>query len=291
MLEFEQKLREEAILRSLSEVTFKTYFFRLRRFYNYYQKPLSEISIQEIREYFIYLINVKECGKEAVRNTKYALRFYYVNCLKVDNLDYEMKFIVTTKKPKLPVILSRSEVRKILDKVHVNDYRICLELIYTCGLRIGEAVKLKVSDIDSERKIITIRNGKGGKDRAVPVPNLMLEKLRKYWLTHRNQKILFPRRSRIKTFDRSTTDKFFTRECIQVAMKLALKESEVNKIATPHTLRHSYATHLLEAGAHIKAISIYLGHRSLRPTMIYLHLTNNSEIHSYNILNSIMSDL
>jgi len=290
MLEFEKKLREEIQLRALSEVTYKTYFYRLRCFYNHFKQPLSKISIQQIRDYFIYLITVKKLGRESIRNAKYAIRFYYVNCLGYE--DYQLSFVNVTRHPKMPVIISRKEVRCILEKVRVYDYRICLELIYACGLRIGEAVKIKVADIDGERSILTIRSGKGDRDRTVPIPENMLIKLREYWKTHRNQELLFPKKTSIyKTFDRSKTQDPIPTRTIQSVMKAALGESGINKKVTPHTLRHCYATHLLEAGAHIKAISKFLGHRSLRPTMIYLHLTNNSEVHSYQVLNQIMGDL
>ncbi len=290
MYEFEKILREEAQLRALSEVSYKTYFYRLRRFYNYFEKPLSEITLPEIRKYFLYLINVKKVGREAIRNTRYALRFYYVNCLGLTN--YQLEFVNIKVNRKIPVIISRAEVRLLLSKVHVADYRLCLELIYACGLRIGEAVRVKNCDIDGERKILTIRNGKGAKDRTVPIPENILVKLREHWKTHQNPYLLFPRlHSNKGGLNRQTTQAFMARNTVERAMRLALKESGINKRATPHTLRHCYATHLLEAGAHIKAISQYLGHRSLHPTMIYLHLTNNSEIHSYNIINKIMSDL
>jgi site-specific recombinase XerD len=290
MYEFAKILREEAQLRALSEVSYRTYFYRLRRFYNYFEKPLSEISLAEIRKYFLYLINVKKVGREAVRNTRYALRFYYVNCL--GYADYNLDFVNIKVNRKIPVIISREEVRLLLSKVQVADYQLCLELIYACGLRIGEAVKIKICDLDGERRILTIRNGKGAKDRTVPIPESMIVKLREYWKTHQNQELLFPKRkTRTRGFDRAKTSEHIARRTIQAAMKLALKESGINKRATPHTLRHCYATHLLEAGAHIKAISKFLGHRSLHPTMIYLHLTNNSEIHSCKIINKIMSDL
>ena len=290
MYKFAKILREEAQLRALSEVSYRTYFYRLRSFYNYFEKPLPEISLAEIRKYFLYLINVKKVGREAVRNTRYAIRFYYVNCL--GYVDYNLDFVNIKVNRKIPVIISRAEVRLLLSKVLVDDYRLCLELIYACGLRIGEAVRIKLCDIDGERKILTIRNGKGAKDRTVPIPETMLLKLREYWKTHQNPVLLFPKRtSRILNFDRSKTIDSIATRTIQGAMKLALKASGINKRATPHTLRHCYATHLLEAGAHIKAISKFLGHRSLHPTMIYLHLTNNSEIHSYNVINKIMSDL
>lgn len=290
MYEFEKILKEEAQLRALSEVSYRTYFYRLRRFYLYFKKPLSEISLTEIREYFLYLINVKKVGREAVRNTRYAIRFYYVNCL--GYTDYNLDFVKIKINRKIPVIISRKEVRLLLSKVQVNDYRLCLQLIYACGLRIGEAVRIKICDIDGERKILTIRNGKGAKDRTVPIPETVLIKLRRYWKTHQNKELLFPiRKSKILKFDRSKTTDNIAKRTVQSAMRLALKDSGINKRVTPHTLRHCYATHLLEAGAHIKAISKFLGHRSLHPTMIYLHLTNNSEIHSYNVINNIMSDL
>ena len=290
MLEFEKKLREEIELRALSEVTYKTYFYRLRSFYNHVKQPLSEISIQQIRDYFIYLITVKKLGKESIRNARYAIRFYYVNCLGYE--DYQLSFVKVTRHPKIPVIISRKEVRKLLNQVKVYDYRMCLELIYACGLRVGEAVKIKVADIDGERSILTVRSGKGDRDRTVPIPENILIKLREYWKTHRNQELLFPKKNSIyKSFDRKTTLDPIPIRTIQSVVKIALAESGINKKVTPHTLRHCYATHLLEAGAHIKAISEFLGHRSLRPTMIYLHLTNNSEAHSYLVLNQIMSDL
>ena len=290
MFEFERKLREETQLRALSEVTYKTYYYRLRRLYYFYQKPLSQLSLQELRQYFLYLINVKKSGREAIRNTRYAIRFYYVNCL--GKGEYTHDFVKIKTHPKVPDVISRMEVRKIIEQVRIPDYRMCLELIYACGLRIGEVVKIRTSDIDGERKILTIRNGKGSKDRAVPLPENILLKLREYWKTHGNRELLFPKRkSRDASFNRATTKETIVTRTLQVAMKSALQESGLNKKATPHTLRHCYATHLLEAGANIKAISKFLGHKSLRPTMIYLHLTNNSEEHSYNILNEIMSDL
>jgi integrase/recombinase XerD len=183
-------------------------------------------------------------------------------------------FIV--KRPeKLPIILTKKEVRKILSNIRVFDYRVCLELMYACGLRIGEAIKITPADIDGERKILHIKNGKGNKDRAVPIPDNIYEKLRKYWLTHKNMDILFPVRF---SSNREITN-------------ISLEESGVIRKATPHTLRHSYATHLLEAGVNIRVIQKYLGHRSLRATIVYIHLTNTTEIRCVELLNKLMSGL
>ena len=239
----------------------------------------------------MYLINVKKIGRESLRNSFYGVRFYFVYCLKFNKEDFW--FINVRRHQKIPTILSQKEVRDILAKVRVLDYRICLKLIYACGLRIGEAVKIKIEDVDGDRKILTVRSGKGNKDRAVPIPENMLLILREYWKTHHNKIFLFPKRkSKNKLdFDRSKTDLHIPLRTVQNAMRLALLETNITKRATPHTLRHSYATHLLEAGINLRALQSYLGHKSLRATQIYIHLTKNSEIQSYKILNKIMDDL
>ena len=291
MHKFEKQLLEESQLRAHTEVTYKTYLLRLRQFHNYINKPLDQVYLSEIREYFLYLINVKQIGRESLRNSFYAVRFYFVYCLNFNKEDFW--FINVRRTQKIPTILSQKEVRAILSKVQVLDYRICLTLIYACGLRIGEAVKIKVADIDGERKILTVRSGKGNKDRTVPIPERMLMILREYWKTHRNEELLFPKRKskNKKDFDRTKTDDHIALRTVQNAMRLALLETKITKKATPHTLRHSFATHLLEEGINLRALQSYLGHKSLRATQIYIHLTKNSEVQSYKILNKLMDDL
>ena len=291
MPKFEKQLLEESQLRAHTKVTYKTYLLRLRQFHNYIDKPLDQVYLSEIREYFLYLINVKKIGRESLRNSFYAVRFYFVYCLNFNKEDFW--FINVRRHQKIPTILSQKEVRDILAKVKVLDYRICLKLIYACGLRIGEAVKIKIADIDGERKVLTVRSGKGNKDRAVPIPERMLMLLREYWKTHHNQKLLFPKRkSKNKTdFNRMRTDEHIALRTVQNAMRLALLETKITKKATPHTLRHSFATHLLEEGINLRALQSYLGHKSLRATQIYIHLTKNTEIQSYKILNKLMDDL
>ena len=286
MYQFEEELRAEAQLRSHSEVTINTYISRVRGLYNYYQQEPSELSIADVRKYFLYLINVKKIGREALRNSYYGVRFYFVHCLGVSPEDF--KFMKVTRYSRLPVILTKSEVRRLLSLIKVNDYRICLELIYACGLRIGEAVKITPADIDGERLILHVKNGKGRKDRAVPLPINIYNKLREYWKTHGNRKIMFPG---LREADRSTTDKTFKRRVLQIAFKKALQEADIVRKATPHTLRHSYATHLLEAGVNIRVIQKFLGHRSLRATIVYIHLTSATEQKSVELLNDLMSDL
>ncbi|NQV19600.1 MAG: tyrosine-type recombinase/integrase [Armatimonadetes bacterium] len=286
MLQFEKELREEAQLRSLSEVTINTYKYRVKGLYLHYNREPAELSLHDIRKYFLHLINVKKIGAESLRNRYYAIRFYFVYCRGISKDDFN--FMKVKRPETLPIILTKKEVRKILSNVRISDYRICLELMYACGLRIGEAIKIIPADIDGERKILHVRNGKGNKDRAVPIPDNIYEKLRKYWLTHKNRKILFPARF---SSDRKETNTTIKRRVLQVAFKKALAESGVIRKATPHTLRHSYATHLLEAGVNIRVIQKYLGHRSLRATIVYIHLTNTTEMRCVELLNKLMNDL
>ncbi|MDA3812732.1 MAG: tyrosine-type recombinase/integrase [Candidatus Cloacimonetes bacterium] len=286
MLQFEHELQAEAQLRSLSEVTINTYKYRVKDLYLYYNREPAELSIHDIREYFLHLINVKKLGAESLRNRYYSIRFYFVYCRSFSKDDF--KFMKVKRPEKLPIILTKKEVRKILSNIRVFDYRVCLELMYACGLRIGEAIKITPADIDGERKILHIKNGKGNKDRAVPIPDNIYEKLRKYWLTHKNMDILFPVRF---SSNREITNISIKKRVLQVAFKKALEESGVIRKATPHTLRHSYATHLLEAGVNIRVIQKYLGHRSLRATIVYIHLTNTTEIRCVELLNKLMSGL
>ena len=286
MLKFEQELQAEAQLRSLSDVTIHTYVYRVKDLYLHYNREPAELSIHDIRNYFLHLINVKKLGFESLRNRYYSIRFYFVHCRGFSKDDF--KFMKVKRPEKLPIILTRQEVRSILSQVKVLDYRVCLELMYACGLRIGEVIKLTPADIDGERKILHVKNGKGKKDRAVPIPDNIYKKLRKYWLSHKNRNLLFPIRSSI---DRENTNISIKSRVLQVVFKKALVESGVIRKATPHTLRHSYATHLLDAGVNIRVIQKYLGHRSLRATIVYIHLTNTTEVRCVGLLNKLMSDL
>jgi len=286
MYQFEQEYRDEAHLRSHSEVTINTYLSRIKGLYNYYEREPAELTITDIRKYFLYLINVKKIGVESLRNSYYGIRFYFIYCRGFSKDDF--KFMKVRRPSRLPIILTKREVRKILSEVKIPDYKVCLELMYACGLRIGEAVKIAPADIDGDRKILHVKNGKGRKDRAVPIPDNIYEKLRQYWLTHKNRDLLFPARS---SSDRESCEISIKRRVLQVAFKKALQESGVIRKATPHTLRHSYATHLLEAGVNIRVIQKFLGHRSLRATIVYIHLTSTTEQRSVELLNELMSDL
>jgi site-specific recombinase XerD len=174
--------------------------------------------------------------------------------------------------------------------VHHLRFRACLGTIYACGLRIQEGVHLQVKDIDAERGVIHIRNGKGGKDRYVPLPDQILKILRQYWVTHRNPIWMFPSRMEAEHRVEAAT-KPVTVRAVQRAFEDALQESGVQKAATVHTLRHSYATHLLEAGVNLRVIQTYLGHASPTSTAVYTHLTNKGNEQATLIINQVLEDL
>ena len=169
-----------------------------------------------------------------------------------------------------------------MSKVRKPSIRVALTVIYACGLRLSEAANLQVSDIDGERMLVRIRNGKGAKDRYVPLPDKTVELLRSYWLLHRPKDWLFPAKKKNGPINVTS---------IQRAFKDALKQSGVHKAASVHTLRHSYATHLLEKGEDLRVIQELLGHRSPNTTAVYTHLTKKTVEALYVRLNQLMSGL
>jgi integrase len=192
-----------------------------------------------------------------------------------------------TRENKLPVVLSTDEVCLILGCLRRPHYRVCLTTIYSCGLRLQEGVHLQVSDIDGERKMLHVRHGKGNKDRYVPLPPRLLEMLRGYWRSHRHLLWLFPSAHQTAPQRNAPMDV----SGVQRAFRAALRESGIAKPATVHTLRHSYATHLLEAGINLRVIQAYLGHASPASTAVYTHLTRQSEDRVLDVVNSVLDTL
>ncbi len=177
----------------------------------------------------------------------------------------------------------------LLSRIDCPHYQICLKLIYACGLRVGEGVSLRVNEIDSERQQLRIRGGKGNKDRRVPFPEQLLTPLLQLWLTHRNPTWVFPKRNRGGFIPDATSH--MSRSGISAAFRQARQQSDIRKPVTIQTLRHSWATHLLEAGIDIHILRQWLGHSSLKATARYLHLTRKAEDVALTQLSGFMSDL
>jgi len=247
--------------------------------------PLS-LSEDQLRAYFLFLRQEKRYTRSPMKAAKFALRSFFVDCH--GRTGWTVFAEVRIAEPVLlPVVLSREEVAAVLGAVREPRLRVCLELIYHCGLRVGEAVRIEVRDLHesrSEQPRLHVRHGKGGGDRFVPLHPAMVEGLRRWWRQHQHPVWLFPGpgigwrergRTALAAAQRATTH--LSVSAVQNTFRLARAQSGVNPAATPHTLRHSYATHLLEEGVSLRQISHYLGHASLDTTVIYTHLTSMSE--------------
>ena len=188
----------------------------------------------------------------------------------------------------LPEVITQPQVFQIIDACRTFRLKTLVWTTYTLGLRISEAVHLQVGDIDSHRMMIHIHRGKGAKDRYLPLPNATLRALRAFWATHRNRTFLFPAEGRNHQ-DGSKSKTPMSISTVQSAIKGIVEELNFGKKVSMHTLRHSFATHLLEAGVSLKAIQKFLGHSSLQTTMIYLHLTQTAEVDARSVMNELFA--
>jgi site-specific recombinase XerD len=288
-------MTEELQLRGLSEATQQEYVRAVRQLAVHYDKSPELLSDDDIRQYFLYLKNVKKWARPTTTTALCGIKFFYENIIKRDIS--ELKVIRPPRENKLPVILTREEVFSIISHVRFLRYKVCIETIYSCGLRLGEGLNLQVRDIDSSNMRLHIRLAKGGKDRYVPLPDKTLQSLRALWVRHKNPVWIFPMAGRggrsLGSVERRmhVAEQPFSKTAVQSAFRKALKASGINKAAHIHTLRHSYATHLLEADVHLRQIQVILGHKASTTTSMYTHLTEISERKSRECLNLIMNDL
>jgi site-specific recombinase XerD len=275
-----QKMIEDMQLKGLAVRTQEAYVNAVLQLSRRFKKSPDNIDEEELREYFLYLKNEKQVADSTFSIALCGIKFFYEQTLKKEW--HTLELVRPNRKKKLPVVLSIEEVKRILSCVQRWQYRVCLNTIYACGLRLLEGTRLGVKDIDSDRKMLHVVAGKGGKDRYVPLPDHALMLLRHNWCTHRNPDWMFPSRSGDGPMDESG---------IQRAFQAALRESGVHKDASIHTLRHSYATHLLEAGVSLRVIQVYLGHASPSTTAIYTHLTSVTEAQISQHINRMQADV
>ena len=272
-------------LKDYREPTRKEYVRYVRKLAEHFQCDPATLTEDRIRQYFLFLRQHKHYTRSPMKAAKYALRCFYVECLQVKGWTV-FKEVRIAEPQVLPVVLARGEVQALLGALTEPRFRTCLRLMYHCGLRVGETVRIQIRDIHGREQPprLHIRNGKGGKDRYVPLTVMLVQELRAWWRTHQNPKYLFPSPGRgwaDRTFTLSQTMHRsagpMSESSVQAAYRLARAASGVNPASTTHTLRHSYATHLLEEGVSLRQISQYLGHASLDTTVIYTHLTAISE--------------
>jgi integrase/recombinase XerD len=283
-----RRFLEDLQLHGLAESTQGQYMRAVRLLADHFGKSPDKITEEELRDYFLYVKNGKKWSRSSCTIALSAIKFFYQHTLNVQWTT--LKFVRPHKDTKLPVILSHTEVLQILNRVDLPQYRLCLQVIYSCGLRSQEATHLQTRDIDSSRMMLHIRHGKGGKDRYVPLPERTLQLLRDYWRSHRNPVWIFPSAQQGDTH-RATATQCMSRHRVWQVFHAALLASGINKPACVHTLRHSYATRILEAGVNLRQIQEYLGHRSIMTTMIYTHLTETSIHQTQQLLNRLMEGL
>ena len=270
MSELRQRMIGDMQLRGYSERTVESYVAAVRALAKHFGRSPDRISEEEVREYLLCPTTVKLArGTHAIALC--GIRLFFTKTL---GRDWEIFNIARPGHDrKLPVVLSRGEVWRILDCVHIPVCRVCLTTIYSCGLRLMEGATLSIPQVDGARKLLHI-HGKRRKDRFVPLQEITLDMLRKHWKTHRSPMWLFPAPTR-KGLEHSiaTNAGPVTRSSLQGAFRSALKRSGIRKKAHVHTLRHSYATHLLELGVSTRVVQSHLGHVSVRTTERYTHLT------------------
>jgi integrase/recombinase XerD len=260
------RMREDMQLRGLAVSTQKSYLdvvSGLAKFTGRAPDALEALTEDELRQFFLYLVQERHASRSTLIVYRSGIRFLVDVTLR---REWPVLALVRPAKHRaLPVVLSMTEVRSLL--AHVRDLRarMCLTTIYSCGLRLSEGLGLAVADIDSQRMVVRIRQGKGGRDRYVPLAERTLTLLREYWRSRRPPPPwLFPNRAATGPLGPTSLQKTFA---------AVVRGSGLRKHASIHTLRHSYATHLLEHGVHLRVIQELLGHRSPQTTAIYTHIT------------------
>jgi site-specific recombinase XerD len=257
---------EELQRRNYSQNTTRSYLQIVRDFARHFKRPPDQLGPDEIRQYQVHLIQERKMGVRTVGHCTAALRFFFVKTLK---RHYPVEEVPYPKQPRrLPIVLSQEEAVALINSAKNLYHRAMLMTLYSTGMRRAELCKLKVEDIDSKRMILHIRQGKGGKDRDVPLSPVLLETLREYWRWMRPRTYLFPGTVNGRRADKPITSKVIWEACVEAA-----RNAGISKRVSPHLLRHSFATHLMENGADLPTVQMLLGHTDLKPTSIYLHLS------------------
>jgi integrase/recombinase XerD len=267
MTPLRQRMLDELQRRNYSPSTFRGYIQTVKQFADYFDKSPDKLGTEEVRRFQLYLLKEKKLEPSTVKIRLSALRFPYKKTLRRRDLDIDdLPFPKVPKK--LPVVLSHEEVTRLIEAASNLKYRTILMLLYSTGLRRAEAPLVKLADIDSQRMIIHIRQGKGSRDRDLPMSPKLLHALREYYRSKRPKIYLFP-----STAGRLGVEKPISDKTVWHAVRGAAKRAGLTKTIGPHTLRHTFATHLCEAGADLRTIQLLLGHSCLKETAIYLHLS------------------
>ena len=257
----------------------------LRRLTAFFDRCPDRLTPDDLKTYFAAL--VESHSWSTVKTDRNGLQFFWKHVL-----GQHWDFVEIIKPPtvkRLPVILTPTEIERLLNAARKLRYYTILLTLYSMGLRLAEGLNLTIFDIDSERMRVHLRNCKGGKDRTVDLPVRTLKALRHYWSTHRNAQFLFPEGQTAKQRHQATQP--MSRSCTQKAMKQLVAECGINKLVSPHSLRHSFATHLLEQGLSLRAIQVLLGHMCPKTTAVYTQLTETIQLNTKKVMNHLLDEL
>ncbi|WP_117234776.1 site-specific integrase [Vibrio maerlii] len=273
-----QQHLDNLTLQGKRPATIDAYSRAVRRIANFFDCPPDNLSLEQLRIYFRQLINTHSWS--TVKLDRNGLQFFYKFTL---NKQWEWLNIVKPPHVKrLPDILTPREVSLLITMTKRQRYQAFFFVLYTLGLRLGEGLNLTISDIDSQIMQVHVRNGKGGKDRLIPLPKRSLAVLRQYWRTHKDPQWLFPGIGTNKPMDRAG---------VQKAMRQVCQDCGITKHVSPHSLRHCYATHLLDAGLDLRSLQALLGHASLNTTARYTQLTKVKTAETAKAVNTLADQL
>lgn len=263
----QQKMLLNMELRGFSPSTIKSYIGEAKKFVKFYNKSPDLMGELEVKNYLHYLIKIRKCSNSTIRQVYSSLKYLYFNTL---NQDWFLNKIPLIKKEKkLPIVLTRKQIDAIFSATKKIKYLSIFKLIYSSGLRVSEASKLKVKDIESDQMRIRVEQGKNRKDRYTILSKNGLETLRDYWKAHKPKEYLFHGNRPMKPI---------TTRPIQAEFRRVRAIAGIKEQATLHSLRHSFATHLLESGYDIMTIKMLLGHSCVKTTCIYLHVMQDGKI-------------
>jgi len=273
-MDVEYLMKRELLRRGYSPRTINSYSLCLKQFFNYHKdKDPRKITKVDVKDFIDTLIDKNKSGN-TINLYFNAIKFFMLNILN-KRLFYNIKYSKTPKK--LPIVLSKEEVKKLIDSIENNKHRLIIKLMYSAGLRVSEAAKLKVEDLEIEKNYGWVRMGKGRKDRLFIIAKSLKQELKDfieknrltYWIFNGNNELHISTRT------------------IQEIIKKAAKKAKINKKVHPHTLRHSFATHLIENGYDVASVQSLLGHNSAETTMIYLHTASPKMINVKSPLDSL----
>ena len=265
MTRLRQRMLEELQRRNYSPNTIRPYLYAVEDFARFFGKSPDKLGQEHLRQYQLHLVNDCKLTVETISGRISAIRFFFVKVLR---RPYREIDLVYPKRPeRLPVILSEEEVTRLIEAASTSYHRVILMALYGTGLRREELSRLKLTDVDSQRMVIHVRQGKGNKDRDVTLSPRLLEVLRAYWRWRKPKIYLFP------SYQSRRREQPISAKTVWYAVREAARRAGIKKKVSPHILRHSWATHLLERGTDLKTIQVLLGHVDLESTTIYLHLS------------------